>query len=76
MLASLCCHPECPPEIIDKIATGIGAEKGYEYLLRIIARNKNTSKDTLKKIIDNKNLEERYRIIAAAVYKKGVLPDF
>ena len=72
VLASLCCHSRCPPYILDKIAMEIGIKKGYEYLLRIIARNKNTEKETLKKIMDNSNLEERFRVVAQTAYNIGV----
>jgi len=41
-------------------------------LLRIISRNKNVSKKTLKKIIDNPDLEYRYKIVAKTAYQKGV----
>jgi len=71
ILASLCCHNECPDKILNKIVDK-GCKKGYEYLLRIISRNKNVSKETLKKIIDNPHLEYRYKIVAKTAYEKGV----
>lgn len=72
VLCSICCHQDCPEDILDKIATHQGFEKGYEYILRITARNKNTSIQTLKKIAENKNLEERYRIVAMTACARGV----
>jgi len=72
VLASICCHAICPSKVLDKITTSIGKKKGYEYILKIIARNKNTSKESLKKIMNNYNLEERFRIVAEIAYNKGV----
>ncbi len=71
VLASICCHNECPDKILNAIVDK-GCKKGYEYLLRIISRNKNVSKETLKKIIDNPHLEYRYKIVAKTAYEKGV----
>jgi len=72
VLASICCHLQCPKDVLDFIGTGTGYEKGYGYLLRIISRNKNVSKETLKKIISNPNLEHRYKTVAETAYLKGV----
>ena len=72
VLGSICCHPDCPSEILHKIATGIATKKGYEYLERIIARNKNTKTSTLEFIRDNHYLEFRYRDIARITLEKGV----
>lgn len=72
ILASLCCHPQCSPEVLDFIATGMGFKKGYEYLLRVISRNANVNKETLKKIFENPNLEERYKNVAKTSFDKGV----
>lgn len=72
VLASLCCHPQCPNEVLDNIATDVGCKKGYEYLLRIISRNKNVSRETLRKIIDNPILENRYKIVAKTAYDGGI----
>lgn len=71
VLASLCCHRNCPDKILNKILKK-GFRKGYEYLLKIISRNNNVSKETLKKIIDNPNLEYRYKIVAKTAYEMGV----
>lgn len=72
VLASICCHADCLTNILDDIATGIGKKKGYEYILKIIARNKNTNRKSLKKIMDDYNLEERFRMVAEIAYNKGV----
>ncbi|MEK6952372.1 MAG: nucleotidyltransferase domain-containing protein [Nanoarchaeota archaeon] len=71
VLASLCCHKECSDKILNKVLEK-GFRKGYEYLLKIISRNKNVSKETLKKIIENPSLEYRYKIVAKTAYDKGV----
>ncbi len=72
VLASLCCHFQCPDKILRKIVDGYGSKKGYEYILRIISRNKNVSKETLNAIITNPGLESRYKIVAETAYEKGV----
>lgn len=72
ILASICCHKDCPPEILDRIAMEKAITKGYEYILRIISRNKNTLQKTLENIINNERLEERYRIVAKTTLEKGV----
>lgn len=71
VLASLCCHNECPDAILNKILEK-GFKKGYEYLLRIISRNKNVSRETLRRIIDNPCLEYRYKVVAKTAYERGV----
>ena len=71
ILASICCHAECPPEILDKIITNKAMQKGYEYLLKIGSRNKQILRKTLLKIIDNPFLEERFKIVAETSYKEG-----
>lgn len=71
ILASLCCHHQCSDKILRKVSEK-GCEKGFEYLLRIISRNKNVTKKTLKKIIDSPNLEKRYKVVAKTAYEKGV----
>ena len=71
VLASICCHNDCPDKNLNTIVNK-GCNKGYEYLLRIISRNKNVSKETLKKIIDNPNLEYRYKIVAKTAYERGI----
>ena len=72
ILASVCCHKDCPPEILNKIAKEKATTKGYEYILRIISRNKNTSKETLEYISNNQELEDRYRTVAKKALEKGV----
>jgi hypothetical protein len=72
ILASICCHAKCPSKILDKIVKNKAMEKGYEYLLRISSRNKNTKEKTLLRIINNPVLEERFKIVAKTTYKNGV----
>ncbi|MEM4240288.1 MAG: nucleotidyltransferase domain-containing protein [Candidatus Woesearchaeota archaeon] len=73
VLCSLCCHKDCPPEILDKIGRGQGCVKGYEYVLKIIGRNKNTPFKTLQAIARNNGLEERYRMVAETACSAGVI---
>lgn len=72
ILASLACHHECPDDVLSHIVKK-ASSKGYEYILRIISRNRNVSRETLSKIIDNPNLENRYKIVAKTSYDKGVM---
>ena len=72
VLASICCHPQCPSHLLNAIGNGPACRKGYEYLLRIIARNKNVTNETLKSIMENERLESRYRRIAETAYRGGV----
>ena len=62
----------CTPEILQHFGEGKAKEKGYGYLLRVIARNPNTPKRTLKSIVNDPNLEERYKAIAEAALTKGI----
>lgn len=71
ILASLCCHNQCQDNVLNKVVSK-SCEKGYEYILRVISRNKNVSKETLKRIIDHPTLEYRYKIVAKIAYEKGV----
>ena len=71
ILASLCCNTQCSDKVLSDIVQK-GCSKGYEYLLRITSRNKNVSKETLRKIINQPNLEHRYKIVAKIAYEKGV----
>jgi len=73
VICSLCCHKDCPPEVLDKIGRGQGFVKGYEYVLKIIGRNKNTPLKTLQAIATNNRLEERYRIVAETACSAGVI---
>jgi hypothetical protein len=52
----ICCHKDCSDKVLDIVADK-GFKKGYEYLLKIISRNKNVSKNTLLKIMNNDSLE-------------------
>jgi len=62
----------CNPEILQHFGEGKAKEKGYGYLLRVIARNPNTPKRTLKSIVEDPNLEERYKAIAEAALLGGI----
>jgi hypothetical protein len=72
VLASICCHKDCPPQILNLISRNQAIKRGYEYLLRIISRNSNVLTDTLKGIIDNPNLENRWKVVSKIAYEKGV----
>jgi hypothetical protein len=47
------------------------AEKGYGYLLMVVARNKNVGKNTLEEIVSNLSLEKRYTEVAEAALIGG-----
>ncbi|MEM4331134.1 MAG: hypothetical protein QW273_03975 [Candidatus Pacearchaeota archaeon] len=53
VICSLASSPLCPPDILDYFGRGIAKEKGYGYILRVIARNKNTPLETLKNIAED-----------------------
>ncbi len=72
VIGSLVNSKLCPPDVLDCFGRGIGRERGYGYLLRVIARNPNTPKETLMEIVNDKNLEERYTAVAKAVLKEGI----
>ncbi len=71
ILASICCHKDCSDKVLDIVADK-GFKKGYEYLLKIISRNKNVSKNTLLKIMNNDSLEDRYRLVAKTAIEGGI----
>jgi len=72
ILTSLCCHVNCPAEVIDTIVKNKAMVKGYEYILRVSSRNKNVSGKTLLRIMNNPYLEERFKIVAKTTYEKRV----
>lgn len=69
--ASLTISPHCSPEYLHHIATGIGKERGYGYILRIISRNPNVKKETLESIANDKKIEARYSQCARAALDYG-----
>lgn len=72
VIGSIVCSPLCKPRLLERFGTGIAREKGYGYLLRVIARNPNTPRETLVLIANDPNLEKRYTEIAAAALRGGV----
>ncbi len=70
-ICSLVCSPLCEPEILHEVAVNQGKERGYGYILRVIARNKNTRRDTLESIANNPNLEKRYSELATIALAEG-----
>jgi hypothetical protein len=70
-LASIVCSPLCSPELLHDIGTGIAKEEGYGYILRVVGRNKNTSRETLKNIAEDPNLDERYSGVAKTALELG-----
>ncbi len=71
VICSLVGSPICPAEILDYFGNGIAKEKGYGYILRVIARNKNTPLKTLKSIANDSSLEKRYKEVAIAAIDRG-----
>ncbi len=70
-IGSIVCSPYCSPNILRHFGTGRAKERGYGYLLRVIARNKNVDKKTLKSIVDDQHLEDRYKEVAIAALEGG-----
>lgn len=71
IIGSIVCSPLCSSELLHHFGTGQLKEKGYGYLLRVIARNKNVSQETLKSIAEDSRLEKRYTEVAQIALKKG-----
>ena len=69
--AAIVASPHCNPDYLHYIATGLGMERGYGYLLRIISRNPNVKRKTLEAIANNPKLELRYRQCAKAALEHG-----
>jgi len=70
-IASIACSPLCSPDILHEIGTGIAKENGYGYILRIVGRNNNTEKKTLKQIADDSRLDKRYTEVAKTALEHG-----
>src|SRR3989344_754165 len=70
-IGSIVCSPLCSPKTLHNFGTGQAKERGYGYLLRIIARNRNVSNQTLKSIADDGGLEQRYKEVARAALDGG-----
>ncbi len=70
--ASLTTSPNCPPEYLHHIGIGIGKEKGYGYILRIISRNHNVQTKTLEAIANDPKIEQRYTQCAKAALEHGI----
>jgi hypothetical protein len=70
-ICSIAASPLCPPKILDYLGRGIAREKGYGYILRVIARNKNTPLETLRSIAEDETLEIRYKEVAIAALNFG-----
>jgi len=70
-ICSLVCSPLCEPDILYEVAANQGKEKGYGYILRVIARNRNTTRQTLESIANDLNLEKRYSELATIALAEG-----
>jgi predicted nucleotidyltransferase len=69
--ASITASPHCNSDYLHYIATGIGKELGYGYILRIISRNPNVKRETLEVIANDPKLEPRYKQCAKAALQYG-----
>jgi len=65
-ICSIVCSPLCSSEVLGYFGKGIAKEKGYGYILRVIARNRNVGIETLRNIAEDSNLEKRYKEVAIA----------
>ncbi len=70
-LCSIACSPLVGPRILHEIGTGIAKEKGYGYILRVVARNKKVSRETLTSIAEDPALEKRYKEVAISALEGG-----
>ena len=71
VIASIACSPLCNTKMLHDIGTGIAKERGYEYILRVVSRNRNTSPETLQSIAQDPKLEERYTEVARTALHFG-----
>jgi len=71
LIGSLVCSPLCDAEVLHHFGTGQLKERGYGYLLRVVARNKNVKKETLKSIAEDPRLESRYTEVAKSALEGG-----
>lgn len=71
VIGSVVCSPLCSEKLLHHFGTGQLKEKGYGYLLRVVARNKNVGKETLKSIAEDPRLEKRYTEVAQVSLIKG-----
>jgi hypothetical protein len=71
VIGSIVCSPLCDEKTLHHFGTGQLKERGYGYLLRVVARNKNVSKETLKSIAEDSKLEKRYIEVAQVALTKG-----
>ncbi|MBU2576434.1 MAG: hypothetical protein KKF50_01810 [Nanoarchaeota archaeon] len=71
VLGSIVCSPLCNEGLLHHFGTNQLKEKGYGYLLRVVSRNKNVSKETLKSIAEDPKLEKRYTEVAQVALAKG-----
>ncbi|MFH1607912.1 MAG: hypothetical protein ABIA78_02160 [archaeon] len=71
VIGSIVCSPLCSEKLLYHFGTGQLKEKGYGYLLRVVARNKNVSKETLISIAEDPKLEKRYTEVAQVALIKG-----
>ena len=69
--ASIVTSPHCNPDYLHHIATGIGKEMGYGYILRIVSRNPNVKPETLESIANDPKVEPRYTQCAKAALEHG-----
>ncbi len=67
--ASLTASPDCPPDYLHHIGTGIGKETGYGYILRIVSRNPHVKQETLEAIANDSRIGSRYTQCAKAALK-------
>lgn len=71
VIGSIVCSPLCTKKLLHHFGTGQLKDKGYGYLLRVVARNKNVGKDTLISIAEDPKLEKRYTEVAKVALIKG-----
>ncbi len=72
ILTSIACHPDCPAEILDSITRNQAGQKGYEYILKVVGRNRNTEINTLKFIVENPAIEPSFKEPSVTRLKYGL----
>ena len=72
ILTSIACHPDSSGDVLDYIIKTKGVTNGYEYILKVAARNKNTFDQTVEFIADQGDIEIRFKQPALTRLKFGV----
>jgi len=71
VITSICSNPNTPDFVLDHVARVIGIKRGFEYILKVVARNKNTMEKTLTFIASHSDIEFRFKEPAIVRLERG-----